>query len=157
MNHFSQILLQLYNRAYFAWFKSLGSTGSNQIVFVNDHAILNHGHSNIEFWNNNTLNVQSGTIPCVNVTLSYNTWYHAGAVRSNDSTYYYLNGNFLCAMPNNTINSSGSIQQLIFGSTISPDRFFNGIIAYFASRSYSCSCSIPVLCSCLHLVRSTLL
>ena len=99
------ILFDEPERSFFAWFNSAGSTGTNQIVFLNDHNQLNNGHSAIAF-DDQTLVLQAGTMPCGNQALEYNTWYHAGAVRSNESTMYYFNGDLLCTMPNENIYSS---------------------------------------------------
>jgi hypothetical protein len=121
------ILFDEPERSFFAWFRSAGSTGTNQIVFLNDHQQLNHGHSAIAF-HDQTLVLQSGTMPCGNQALAYNTWYHAGAVRSSESTMYYFNGDLLCTVPNDNIYSSlGTFIKLILGST-HVDRFFFGEI-----------------------------
>jgi len=121
------ILFDEPERSFFAWFNSEGPTGTNQIVFLNDHQQLNNGHSAIAF-NNQTLVLQAGTVPCGNQALDYNTWYHAGAVRSSESTMYYFNGDLLCTMPNENIYSSlGTFIKLIIGSTHN-DRFFFGEI-----------------------------
>jgi hypothetical protein len=121
------ILFDEPERSFFAWFRSAGSTGTNQIIFLNDHQQLNHGHSAIAF-HDQTLVLQSGTMPCGNQALAYNTWYHAGAVRSSESTMYYFNGDLLCTVPNDNIYSSlGTFIKLILGST-HVDRFFFGEI-----------------------------
>tara|TARA_B110001452_G_scaffold32089_1_gene25051 strand:- start:3 stop:941 length:939 start_codon:yes stop_codon:yes gene_type:complete len=117
-------------RSFFAWFSSNGSTGADQIIMTNDYGLLTHGMSSMTLLTDQTFFSQTGSLPCVSQTLTFNTWHHAGAVRYSDSTMFYLDGNLLCTITNGNINSTNPYAGLkISGSQYSSaDRFFFGQI-----------------------------
>lgn len=129
-NVYINLLFDEEKRSVFGWFNSSGSTGYIQSIFSNDHNQLNHGLTIFAFWDDLSLNLQSGTPPCVNTpSLSYNNWYHAGCVRSTDSVKYYLNGALVCTMVNDSIHSNNpNTGGIFFGCSRLQDRFFNGEI-----------------------------
>ncbi len=110
------------------WFKRQNTTDKNMTLVSNDLPGLNYGHTLITLDNLNNLNVLSGTSSCLNnFKTEINKWYHVLLTRNNTTTSTYINGEFYCSVPNNTlVSDNAQVYAFRLGVNRKNENFFNG-------------------------------
>lgn len=116
------------HRSISIWFKRQNTSNKNMTLLSNDMPGLNYGHTLITLDNLNNLYVLSGTLSCLNnFQIEVNKWYHVLLTRNNTITSTYINGEFYCSIPNNTlVSDNAQVNAFRLGVNRKSENYFNG-------------------------------